>query len=255
VGPGVVALDERLRTARNPLYHSALAVTESVPDGADVARLEAAQKRDPQDRDLVYLVGAARKRAGRYEDAAGALPPGARGDPQDAVARNNLANIEFVRGSYDSARRVTGRDDVERSGGGGDLVLQPLARAPAEVRVPGLQHGQVERRPPRAGLVSDYDRWRYDTGDYAVVDLGLTKADVWDKFRAPSPASRPATCCRGRCRRPSLLPGALLNRFAVALLIFALAGCCSRAGAVPGPSRSTAAAAERPSAGSATSAR
>jgi hypothetical protein len=30
--------------------------------------------------------------------------------------------------------------------------------------------------------MAQYDRWKYDSGDYAVVDLGLSGDDVWRKF-------------------------------------------------------------------------
>ena len=32
------------------------------------------------------------------------------------------------------------------------------------------------------GVVAGYDRWRFDSGDYAVVDLGLSRDEVWRKF-------------------------------------------------------------------------
>ncbi|MFI4945350.1 MAG: tetratricopeptide repeat protein, partial [Burkholderiales bacterium] len=226
VGPGVSTLDERLRTARNPLYHSALAVAESVPDGADVARLEAARQRDPQDRDLVYLVGVARKRTGRYEDAAELYRQALAVDPQDAVARNNLANIEFVRGSYDSARaryRAGTTSSVPAVAATSYYNLSLAHLRKFEYQDYNTTKSSADRLAP--GLVSDYDRWRYDTGDYAVVDLGLTKADVWDKFRGAESGVGARNLVSGTdAPSPSLLPGALLNRFAVALLIFALAG-------------------------------
>jgi len=226
VGPGVAALDERLRTARNPLYHSALAVTESVPDGADIARLEAAQKRDPQDRDLVYLVGAARKRAGRYEDAAELYRQALATDAQDAVARNNLANIEFVRGSFDSARaryRAGTTSNVAAVAATSYYNLSLAHLQKFEYQDYNTAKSSADRLAP--GLVSDYDRWRYDSGDYAVVDLGLTQAEVWDKFRGAESGVAARNLLQGDDPpQASLLPGALLNRFAVALLIFALAG-------------------------------
>ena len=103
VGPAVALGEQRLRTARNPLYHAALATTESVPDGAALASLEGALRRDPADRDLVYLVGAGRKKAGRYDEAAELYRQTLAADPQDAIARNNLANLEFVRGNFEAA--------------------------------------------------------------------------------------------------------------------------------------------------------
>jgi Tfp pilus assembly protein PilF len=226
VGPGVSALDERLRTARNPLYHSALAVTDSVPDGADVARLEAARQRDPQDRDLVYLVGVARKRTGRYEDAAELYRQALAADPQDAVARNNLANIEFVRGSFDSARaryRAGTTSSVPEVAATSFYNLSLAHLRKFEYQDYNTAKSSADRLAP--GLVSDSDRWRYDTGDYAVVDLGLTKSEVWDKFRGAESGVGARNLRNGtEAPRPALLPGALLNRFAVALLIFALAG-------------------------------
>jgi len=226
VEPGVSALDERLRTARNPLYHAALAATESVPDAAAIARLEAARQRDPQDRDLVYLVGAARKRAGRYEDAAELYRQTLAVDPQDALARNNLANIEFVRGSYDSAR-------ARYKTGTGSTLPAVAATSYYNLSLAHLQKfeyqdynaakSNADRLAP--GLVSDYDRWRYDTGDYAVVDLGLSKGDVWDKFKGAESGVAARNLLHGTVPpSSSLLPDALLNRFVVALALSALAG-------------------------------
>ena len=58
-------------------------------------------------------------------------------------------------GSYDAARARyrAGTEAGARRRGRGHLVLQPVARPPPEVRVPGLQRGEVERGParPRAG--------------------------------------------------------------------------------------------------------
>ena len=147
-----------------------------MPDAAALARLEAARQQDPADRDLVYLVGVARKRAGRYEDAAELYRQALAADPEDALARNNLANIEFVRGSYDSARaRYRAGTASKRAGSGGHLVLQPLARAPAKFEYQDYNAAKSNADRLAPGLVADYDRWRYDTGDYAVVDLGLSR--------------------------------------------------------------------------------
>ena len=104
VGPVVASLELRLRTARNPLFHAALAAVESAPDRRPSRGSRTAARSDPEDRDLAYLLGAARRRAGRYEEAAELYRQMLAADPTDAVARNNLANIEFVRGSYDAAR-------------------------------------------------------------------------------------------------------------------------------------------------------
>ena len=66
------------------------------------------------------------------------------------------------------------------------------------------------------GLVAEYDHWKYDSRDYAVVDLGLTRAQVWDKFagaekgvaaRNVAAGGRPASLAR-------VLGASLANRFA-----------------------------------------
>jgi Tfp pilus assembly protein PilF len=226
VGPSVSLLDERLRTARNPLYQAALAATESVPDAAAIARLEAARQRDPQDRDLVYLVGSARKRVGRYEEAAELYRQALAADPADALARNNLANIEFVRGSYDSARAryragtSSAAPDVAATSYY-NLSLAHLQKF--EYQDYNTAKSSADRLAP--GLVADYDRWRYDTGDYAVVDLGLSRELVWSKFRGAESGVAVRNLLHGE-QAPAApwLPGALVNRFAASLAVYALAG-------------------------------
>jgi Tfp pilus assembly protein PilF len=225
IGPAVALLEQRLRTARNPLYHAALATTDSVPDGAAIARLEAALQQDPADRDLVYLVGAARKKAGRYDEAAELYRQALAADPQDAVARNNLANLEFVRGSYDAARARY------RAGTGSP---QPALAATSYYNL-SLAHLQkfeyqdynaaksnADRTAP--GLVAAYDRWKYETGDYAVVDLGLGREQVWDKFAGAESGVAARNLMRGEAPpQRGLLPGSLLNRFVASLALYALA--------------------------------
>jgi tetratricopeptide (TPR) repeat protein len=184
VGPVVALLDLRLRSESNPLFRAALAAVESVPDRAATARLEEAVRSDPEDRDLVYLLGGALRRVGRYREAAELYRQALVRDPGDAVARNNLANIEFASGSYDSAR--------ERYRAGTEPGTAPEIAATAYYNL-SLVHLQkfeyqayneaksnADRLAP--GLVGDYDRWKYDTRDYAVVDLGLTPDQVVEKF-------------------------------------------------------------------------
>ena len=75
------------------------------------------------------------------------------------------------------------------------------------------------------GLVADYDRWKYDSGDYAVVDLGLSRErGLAQVRRVPSRESAvrnarrgaPAGGGPGRSRRRSL------NRFTASAVVFAL---------------------------------
>lgn len=224
VGPSVSALQERLQTSKNPLYHAALAATESVPDAAATARLEAARQQDPSDHDLAYLAGAARKRAGRYEEAAELYRQALAADANDEIARNNLANIEFVRGAYDSAR-------ARYRAGTASTVPEVAATSYYNLSLAHLQKfeyqdynaakSNADRLAP--GLIADYDRWRYDTGDYAVVDLGLSHELVWAKFRGAETGVAAKNLLRGTPPpSPDWLPGSLVSRFVVSLPVFAV---------------------------------
>ena len=182
-GPAVTSLEYRLRTLQNPLYHAGLAAVEGVPDGAAIARLEQAAAADPQDRDLAYLLGAARKRSGRYEEAAELYRRMLAESPDDAFARNNLANIEFLRGAFDSAlaryRAGTGSANPEVAATSYyNLSLAHLQKFDYQAYNEARSNADRVAR----GLVARYDRWKYDTGDYAVVDLGLEPDQVWSKF-------------------------------------------------------------------------
>ena len=226
VGPAVASLDLRLRTARNPLFHAALAAVESAPDAAVIARLEEAVRSDREDLDLVYLLGAALRRAGRYGEAAEVYRQVLAKDPANAVARNNLANIEFARGGYESAR-ARYREGTE-AGAAPEVAatshynLSLVHLQKFEYQAYNEAKSNADRLAP--GLVADYDRWRYDSRDYAVVDLGLTREDVRDKFagteagvavRNLSAGARPAS-------RGGALAASLVNRFAASVGLFAL---------------------------------
>jgi tetratricopeptide (TPR) repeat protein len=227
VGPAVASLELRLRTARNPLFHAALAAVESEPDPAAIARLEEAARADPEDRDLAYLLGAGRRRAGRYEEAAELYRQLLAADPADAIARNNLANIEFVRGSYDAARAryragtATGAEPEVVATSYYNLSLAHLQKF--EYQAYNEAKSNADRLAP--GLVADYDRWKYDNRDYAVVDLGLNLEQVRDKFAGSESGVAVRNIAQGQRppARPSALAGSLANRFVAFVGVFALA--------------------------------
>jgi Tfp pilus assembly protein PilF len=227
VGPAVASLELRLRTARTPLFHAALAAVESAPDRAAIARLEEAARSDPDDRDLAYLLGAAQRRAGRNEEAAELYRQMLSADPRDAVARNNLANIEFLRGSYDAARAryragtEAGTPPEIAATSFYNLSLAYLQKF--EYQAYNEAKSNADRLAP--GLVADYDRWKYDSRDYAVVDLGLTREQVRDKFAGSESgvAVRNIAAGPGAPSRPGAPLGSLLNRFGASLGVFALA--------------------------------
>jgi Tfp pilus assembly protein PilF len=227
VGPAVASLEVRLRTARNPLFQAALAAVETAPAPAAIARLEEAARKDPEDRDLVYLLGAALRRAGRYADASELYRQALARDPSDAFARNNLANIEFARGGFESARaryRAGTEAAVPREVAATSYYNLSLVHLQKfEYQAYGEAKSNADRLAP--GLVADYDRWRYDTRDYAVVDLGLSLDDVRDKFAGADSGVAVRNVASGGSRGSSAgsLAASLLNRFAASVVVFALA--------------------------------
>ena len=68
--------------------------------------------------------------------------------------------------------------------------------------------------------------WKYDKGDYAVVDMGLDEDDLWTKFAGtPSGIREKNVAGKGTgVPRSALLSAAVVNRFAGALGVFALVG-------------------------------
>jgi Flp pilus assembly protein TadD len=226
VGPAVESLEGRLRTAKNPLFHAALAAVEAAPGEAAIARLDEAARSDPEDRDLVYLLGAALRRAGRSGEASELYRQALARDASDPVARNNLANIEFARGGYESARARY------RAGAEAGAAPEVAATSYYNLSLVHLQKfeyqayneakSNADRLAP--GLVADYDRWRYDTRDYAVVDLGLTREAVRNKFAGAETGVAVRNVAAGGlgARRGALLTSPA-NRFAASVAVFALA--------------------------------
>jgi hypothetical protein len=72
--------------------------------------------------------------------------------------------------------------------------------------------------------VARYDRWKYDSGDYAVVDLGLPPEQVWAKFAGTSAGVAARNVVSGAPPMPQA--GAVLasmgNRLLGALVAFPL---------------------------------
>jgi tetratricopeptide (TPR) repeat protein len=225
-GPLVASLEARQRTARNPLLHAALRAVETVPDSVDVRRLAEAAGSDPADRDLAYLLATARRKSGRYDEAAALYRGELARDPSDAVARNNLANLEFARGGFDVAREryregtAPGNPPEVAATSFYNLSLVHLQKF--EYQAYNEAKSNADRLAP--GLVADYDRWRYDSGDYAVVDMGLDTAQVARKFAGAAGGAGARNVIAGQESPPAGegVARALANRFSAALGVFAL---------------------------------
>jgi len=228
VGPAVSSLDFRQRTVENPLFWAALSAIEGAPDAADVACLEQAARADPQDRDLQYLLGAARKRSGRYEEAAELYRRLLAADPNDAYARNNLANIEFARGAYDAAL-ARYRAGTEAGGSPEVVATSYYNLSLAHLQKFDYQaYNEAKSNADRVArsLVSQYDRWKYDSGDYATVDLDLTRAQLWAKLggHGSGVAERNVVAAGAAAPPAGIALSAFANRFSAFVGVFVLVG-------------------------------
>jgi tetratricopeptide (TPR) repeat protein len=183
--PLVKTMESRLRAQQNPLFWASLIALEGGPDTRAVAQLEEAQRANGDDRDFIYLLGAQYKKAGRYEDGAALYREALRSDPKDPIALNNLANLEFAGGEFPAA--IARYKQGIESGPPVPLAatfyynlslahLQRFEYQPA-------QEAKTQADRLDSSLVHTYDSlWKYDKGDYAVVDLGLSSDEVWAKF-------------------------------------------------------------------------
>jgi tetratricopeptide (TPR) repeat protein len=183
--PLVKTMESRLRAQQNPLFWASLIALEGGPDTRAVAQLEEAQRANGDDRDFIYLLAAQYKKAGRYEDGAALYREALRSDPKDPIALNNLANLEFAGGEFPAA--IARYKQGIESGPPVPLAatfyynlslahLQRFEYQPA-------QEAKTQADRLDSSLVHTYDSlWKYDKGDYAVVDLGLSADEVWAKF-------------------------------------------------------------------------
>ena len=226
--PLVKTMEARLLAQQNPLFWASLGALESGPDTRAVAQLEEARRANPADRDLTYLLGAEYKKAGRYDDASGLYREVLGSQAKDPIALNNLANLEFAAGEFPAA--IARYKQGIESG-------PPVPIAATFYYNLSLAHLQrFEYQPAQEAksnadrlarsLIADYDRtWKYDKGDYAVVDLGLTPEEVWAKYsgaaRGVVQANR-AGKGAGASESQSFLPS-LGNRLSVFPLVALLA--------------------------------
>ena len=185
VGPLIDWLEKRTETARNPLFWASVSAVESGGDGRSMGQLEAAYKQDPNDRDLLFLLASTYRKAGRYEDVGNLYRDVLRTEPQLGMAVNNLANLDFAKGDFPAA---IGRykQAIEAAPPRPALAthyynlslahLQRFEMQPADEAL-----SQAKRLD--SGLIARYDSlWKYDNGNYAVVDLGLDLDQVLAKF-------------------------------------------------------------------------
>jgi tetratricopeptide (TPR) repeat protein len=216
VGPALEMLSERMEMARNPLFWASVTAVEGGADARSTAALEGAAKAAPDDRDLAYLVAALLRKAGRYDEAASRYREILKERPDDPVASNNLANLEFARGEFQAAL-ARYRQGAEKAPDNETKAVffynQSLAHL-QKFEMQPADEALSQARRLAGGLISNFDRlWKYDKGDYAVVDVGLTTADVERKFLGVAEGSgRKNVWAAEGDPGASFLP-ALLNRF------------------------------------------
>lgn len=228
-GPLSHRLDAQAQAQQNPLYRAALVAVEGGPDALATAELERAAAANADDRDLQYLLARQYRKAGRDDDAAGVYRAILQADAKDAVALNNLANIEFYRGDFSAA--------IARYKQGTELGANPsftatffynMAQAHLqkfEFQPAGEARAQADRLA--ADLTRGYEvRWRYDKAGAAVaavMDLGLTPEQVDAKFAGRREGIALKNVAGRRGVGDSAFPAsAMLNRFLGFGVVFAL---------------------------------
>jgi tetratricopeptide (TPR) repeat protein len=225
VGPLVKILETRNLAQRNPLFAAGIESLEGGPDARATAVLEEAARRTADDRDLVYLLAAQYRKAGRYEDAASLYREILRQEPNDSFALNNLANLEFAGSEFQAAiaRYKQGIEAAPPPPVGAtfyyNLSLAHLQRF--EYQPAQEARSQADRLA--SGLVRSYDStWKYDKGDYAVVDLTPTDEELWAKFLGtPQGVRLKNVSGRGAPAAPrEALTDGLRNRFSAFLAVF-----------------------------------
>src|SRR6185436_12885945 len=185
VGPLLQALEDSFRAQQNPLSRASLSSLEKGPDSRALLDLEDAVRKYTDDRDLVYLLALQYKKAGRYEDAAALYRDILRTEPDDSIALNNLANIEFANGEFPAAiaRYKQGIESNPPAETGATFYYNLSLAHLQRFEYQPAQEARSQADRAASGLIHEYDRlWKYDKGDYAVVDLGLDEDQVAVKF-------------------------------------------------------------------------
>jgi len=226
--PVVKAMEARLLAQQNPLLWASLAAVENGADSRSIALLEEAQRAHPDDRDLVYLLATEYKKAGRYDEAATLYREVLRTNPSDPVALNNLGNLEFAAGEFPAAiaRYKQGIESGPSQSEAATFYYNSSLAHLQRFEYQPAQEARSQADRLDSSLVHTYDSlWKYDKGDYAVVDLGLSADEVWSKYAGASSGivnKNRAGQGASAAEAGSLVPS-LLNRLSVFPLVAALA--------------------------------
>lgn len=225
VGPIVSLLEARTLAEQNPLFSAGVEAIEGGPDNRSILTLEDGVRRHPNDRDLVYLLAAQYKKAGRYEDAAAFYLQILQRDPSDTYALNNLANLSFAGGEFQAAipryhQAIAANPPPEVAA----TLYYNLALSHVQ-RFERQLHDEARSQAERLAdsLVEAYEsQWKYESNETAVVDLGVRPQELWAKFEGVREGvgreNVAGTILPARGVGPLLKSGA--NRFSLALIVF-----------------------------------
>jgi tetratricopeptide (TPR) repeat protein len=188
IGPLVGVLAERQEPEQNPLFWTGQRTHDGSSDERDGVRLEQSRVAFPEDRDVAYLLALHYRKAGRERAAEGLYDDLLEASPDDPIALNNLANIEFAKGDVGAA--AVRYEKVGRS------AASPRVRATALYNLSiakGFQfdyNAAAARRDEADSLSSHVTAgykalWSYPAEGATlstVVDIGPTAEDLWAKM-------------------------------------------------------------------------
>lgn len=184
-GPALDSLEKRLLALQNPLFRAGLISVEGASDPRALLTLERGIKENGDDRDLVLLLAVQYKKAGRYDDATAVYQGLIAKAASDTVALNNLGNLAFASGEFQAAI-ARYKQGIEVSPAAEVLATLYYNMQLAHLQKFEYQPAQEARSQAdrlAGGLVRAYESvWKYDKGDYAVVDIGLDAEELWVKF-------------------------------------------------------------------------
>jgi tetratricopeptide (TPR) repeat protein len=226
-GPVVKSLESHLLARHNLLYQASVLSVEGGPDNRATQVLEDARRAQLDDRDLVFLLAAQYKKAGRYDDSAALYREVLREEANHAAGLNNLANLEFAAGEFKAAiARYKQAIETNPPAPVAATLYYNLSLAHLqlfEFQPATEARSQADRLD--SGLVRSYDAlWKYsDKNEYAVVDLNLTPEEAYSKFAGLRQGLRHKNVMgRGATVASTEWGPALMNRFTVAPLLFAV---------------------------------
>jgi Tfp pilus assembly protein PilF len=231
LAPALTLLEQRQVLDANPLLWSGVRTLESAADPRDLETLLAAQRANPDDRDLAYLVALQLEKAGQAESAAEVYRSVLGTSPDDAVSQNNLAKVELARGEAQGAsRRLRSVADSSAASRIRGTALYNLSivnlqlfdfDAAAQLR---QQADELARRE-----TTRYEAlWSYETPEgsavSAPVSLGPQRSELEAKLAGAAEGSVARANLTGSGARVSAAPGAaaFASRLVAFVAVFVL---------------------------------